>query len=84
MSINIKVLGSCQLSFKTWGYLEKDELAVSVTGRLVHERSSVALDSEDLAISFCKALEGHRKKDADKEFEAVTATCKISDRAQQN
>jgi hypothetical protein len=73
---SVKVINTDKTNFTTFEYLEKNELAVAASGRLVHETGAVILESEELATHYMNAITARRIKDGDKDFE--TEVVKVS------
>ena len=67
---SVKVINTDKVNFNTFEYLEKNELAVAASGRLVHETGAAVLETEELATHYMNAITARRFKDGDKNFEA--------------
>jgi len=69
-AFSIHVSHSDKLNFHNWSYFEKNELSVSVSGRLVHALDGVHLESRELAEQYKDAIKARRIKSGDREFDA--------------
>lgn len=69
-AFSIYVSHSDKLNFYNWSYFEKNELSVSVSGRLVHALAGVCLVSKELAEQYKDAIKARRIKSGDREFDA--------------
>lgn len=69
-AFSIHVNHSDKLNFHNWSYFDKNELSVSVSGRLVHATDGVHLVSRELAEQYKDAITARRIKSGDEEFDA--------------
>jgi hypothetical protein len=77
-AFRIHVNHSDKLNFHNWHHFQKNELSVSVNGRLVHVTGGVCLVSRELAEQYKQAITARRIKAGDKEFDAEVVSVSSS------